>query len=1064
MKKMSSTIIKGLIVAMLGIGLFSSTPSANAQAGIPAGAKITSATLYIYSNTANNYPVNVHRITASWTELGVTWNNFNASYDATVIDTLHPSAVTGWHTADITALMQEWVDGTFPNYGVLLEQGRTPYTSYYSSEYNVPSLRPYFKICYTAAGISNTCVTIQRPAANHVEVFDSYIRDLNPDGNYGNDTILYTGVKSEYLKQTLIRFDFSLLNPAVSIVKYTNGEIASDPDGADVPNINPGDPVTWTYVVTNTGQVRIANTAVTVTDDQNGVSPVFDQEISGNRDSVFDPGEVWSYKATGVAVDLSTPPAGVKVTQGVCTHNQTQPARTAYVNQGTVTVPGASSTAKSSYCNPPLPGISIAKYTNGYAANDPDDADVPEIKPGDPVTWTYVVTNTGNVPVPKGSVTVTDDQTGVSPVFDHEISGNGDTVFDPGEVWLYKATDVAVDLSTPPAGVKVTQGVCTHNQTQPARTAYVNQGTASIPGASSTDKSSYCNPLVPGISIAKYTNGYAANDPDDADVPEIKPGDPVTWTYVVTNTGQVAVDRSNVIVADDQTGVTPAFDHEINGNGDSVFNPGEVWLYKATGIAVDLIMPPAGVKVTQGVCTHNQTQPARTAYVNQGTASIPGASSTDKSSYCNPLLPGISVAKYTNGQSASDPDGADVPQIKPGDPVTWTYVVTNTGNVPVPVASVTVADDQTGVTPAFDHEINGNGDSVFDPGEVWLYKATDVAVDLSTPPAGVKVTQGVCTHNQTQPARTAYVNQGTASIPGASSTDKSSYCNPLYKVYFPMVGGKPAFVVKPWHVAVGFEDLPLATGANDWDYNDWITDIDGFADFDVTANNGLSEIVFNFNPKARGAVFDHTFHIAIQGGTFGSNGTAVLTTYDQNHQVLSSQSSTFVASADNDFVIFPNTSDVFPELTNTYETLPNVPAKRYASLDITFNTPAPFDLASYDFSAPHGGGLFFDPYLYVHYTGEAIHRKDIRMLTVPNAIYKWPEESIRIDQAYPNVTFIAGNPPNITFPSMWWQTYNHCVYDGVLCSLSKTPSTRMVAPGTPGTPVVTPGTPTVTSP
>jgi LruC domain-containing protein len=922
MKKMSSTIIKGLIVAMLGIGLFSSTPSANAQAGIPAGAKITSATLYIYSNTANNYPVNVHRITASWTELGVTWNNFNASYDATVIDTLHPSAVTGWHTADITALMQEWVDGTFPNYGVLLEQGRTPYTSYYSSEYNVPSLRPYFKICYTAAGISNTCVTIQRPAANHEEVFDSFIWDLNPDSNYGNDPGLYTGVINEYLKQTLIRFDFSLLNPAVSIVKSTNGEIASDPDDADVPEIKPGDPVTWTYVVTNTGQVRIANTAVTVTDDQNGVSPVFDQEISGNGDSVFDPGEVWSYKATGVAVDLSTPPAGVKVTQGVCTHNQTQPARTAYVNQGTVTVPGASSTAKSSYCNPPLPGI----------------------------------------------------------------------------------------------------------------------------------------------SIAKYTNGYAANDPDDADVPEIKPGDPVTWTYVVTNTGEVAVDRSNVIVADDQTGVTPAFDHEINGNGDSVFNPGEVWLYKATGIAVDLIMPPAGVKVTQGVCTHNQTQPARTAYVNQGTASIPGASSTDKSSYCNPLLPGISVAKYTNGQSASDPDGADVPQIKPGDPVTWTYVVTNTGNVPVPVASVTVADDQTGVTPAFDHEINGNGDSVFDPGEVWLYKATDVAVDLSTPPAGVKVTQGVCTHNQTQPARTAYVNQGTASIPGASSTDKSSYCNPLYKVYFPMVGGKPAFVVKPWHVAVGFEDLPLATGANDWDYNDWITDIDGFADFDVTANNGLSEIVFNFNPKARGAVFDHTFHIAIQGGTFGSNGTAVLTTYDQNHQVLSSQSSTFVASADNDFVIFPNTSDVFPELTNTYETLPNVPAKRYASLDITFNTPAPFDLASYDFSAPHGGGLFFDPYLYVHYTGEAIHRKDIRMLTVPNAIYKWPEESIRIDQAYPNVTFIAGNPPNITFPSMWWQTYNHCVYDGVLCSLSKTPSTRMVAPGTPGTPVVTPGTPTVTSP
>jgi LruC domain-containing protein len=780
MKKMSSTIIKGLIVAMLGIGIFSSTPSANAQTGIPAGATITSATLYIYSNKTNGYTVNAHRITAAWTELGVTWNNFNASYDPAVIDTLHLSAVPNWYYADITAVMQEWVDGTVPNYGVLLEQGRTPYTSYYSSEYDEPSLRPYFKICYTAAGISNTCVTIQRPGANHVEVFDSYIRDLNPDGNYGNDTILYTGLINSFLKQTLIRFDFSLLNPAVSIAKYTNGQAADDPDGADVPEIKPGDTVTWTYVVTNTGQVRVANTYISVTDDQ--------------------------------------------------------------------------------------------------------------------------------------------------------------------------------------------------------------------------------------------------------------------------------------------IGVTPAYDHEINGNGDSVFDPGEVWLYKATGVAVDLTTPPAGVKVTQGVCTHNQTQPARTAYVNQGTASIPGASSTAKSSYCNPLQPAISIEKYTNGQAASDPDGADVPQIKPGDTVTWTYVVTNTGNVPVPAANVSVTDDQTGVTPAFDHVKSGNADTIFDPGEVWVYVASGVAVNLSNPPAGVKVTQGVCTHNQTQPARTAYVNQGTASLPGASSTAKSSYCNPLFKVYFPTQMGKPAFVVHPWHVAVGFEDLPLATGANDYDYNDWITDIDGFADYDVLANNGLSEIAFNFRPQARGAVFDHTFHIAIPGGTFGSDGTAVLTTFDQNHQVLSSQSSPFVASANTDFVIFPNTSDVFPELTNTYETLPYVPAQRYATLDITFNNPAPFDLTSYNFALPHGGGLFFDPYLYVHYTGEAIHRGDIRILTVPDVIYKWPEESIRIDKAYPNVTFVAGNPPTITFPNMWWLNYNHCVYDGVLCALSTTPSTGTVASGAPGAPVVTPGTPTATTP
>jgi LruC domain-containing protein len=765
MKKTSLTFINGLIIVMLGVGLLFLPSSVKAQAGIPAGATITSATLSIYSTSPMNQTVNIHRITASWTEQGVTWANFAAGYDTTIAATMTPSPI-GWHTADIKAVVQDWVNGTDPNYGILLEQDRTDYTTYNSSEGSDPTLRPKLDICYTAAGISNTCITIQRPGADHLDVLDSYIKDLDPNGNFGNDVNLYSGLLGGFEKQTLIQFDFTLLTPAVSIVKYTNGQVANDPNGGDVPVINPGDPVTWTYEVTNTGEVPIA----------------------------------------------------------------------------------------------------------------------------------------------RSNVSVTDDQTGVTPVFDHVKTGNADTIFDPGEVWVYVATGIAVDLNTPPVGVTVVQGVCTHNQTQPPRTAYVNQGTASIPGATSTAKSSYCNPPVPGISIVKYTNGQVANDPNGGDVPFINPGAPVTWTYKVTNSGQVAVARANVSVTDDQTGVTPVFDHEISGNGNTVFDPGEVWLYKATG----------------------------------------------------------------------------------------------------------------------------------------------TAVNLSAPPTGVKVIKGVCTLNGTRPPSTAYINHGTASIPGASSTAQSSYCNLIYKVYLPF--GAVRFVsptVLPWHVAVGFEDLPQA-GANDYDYNDWITDIDGNANYNG-ANNSLQEIIFNFRPHARGAMYDHTFHILIPHGTFGSNGTAVLTLMDQNHQVISSQSSAFLASADADFIIFPDTSDVFPDLSNTYESKPYVPPQRYATLDITFTNPAPFDLTRYNFNLYHGQGLFFDPYLYVHNTGNTIHRGDIRMLTVPDTTYLWPEEQIRIDYAYPLVTFIPGNPPTINFPNDWWLTHNHCVYDGVPCTLSKAPN---IGPGPQTTPTV----------
>jgi uncharacterized repeat protein (TIGR01451 family) len=53
--------------------------------------------------------------------------------------------------------------------------------------------------------------------------------------------------------------------PGIQIEKATNGEDADDPPG---PTLIVGDPVTWTYVVTNTGDVEL--TGVQVTDDMIG--------------------------------------------------------------------------------------------------------------------------------------------------------------------------------------------------------------------------------------------------------------------------------------------------------------------------------------------------------------------------------------------------------------------------------------------------------------------------------------------------------------------------------------------------------------------------------------------------------------------------------------------------------------------------------------------------------------------------------------------------------------------------------------------------------------------------
>jgi uncharacterized cupredoxin-like copper-binding protein len=56
-------------------------------------------------------------------------------------------------------------------------------------------------------------------------------------------------------------------------------------------------------------------------------------------------------------------------------------------------------------------------------------------------------------------------------------------------------------------------------------------------------------PQDPGIDIEKATNGVDADDANTGDAPQVAPGELVTWTYKVTNTGNVDLD--NVMVTDD---------------------------------------------------------------------------------------------------------------------------------------------------------------------------------------------------------------------------------------------------------------------------------------------------------------------------------------------------------------------------------------------------------------------------------------------------------------------------------------------------------------------------------
>lgn len=184
-------------------------------------------------------------------------------------------------------------------------------------------------------------------------------------------------------------------------------------------------------------------------------------------------------------------------------------------------------------------------------------------------------------------------------------------------------------------------------------------------------------------------------------------------------------------VTDDHTGVTPT--SLLNGDGfnvgdtneDGKLDTNETWIYTAAGVAID------GAYTNKGTASGSFTDSA-------GHTATPTAS--DSSGYIG-VNPAIAIDKVTTGvDSVTVVNGVvtsmhtstgDGLSFLAGYGVTWTYTVTNSGDVAL--ANVAVTDDQPGVSPTAvlqgDHvhnvgDINDNG--LLDVGELDLHGLRDL--------------------------------------------------------------------------------------------------------------------------------------------------------------------------------------------------------------------------------------------------------------------------------------------------------------------------------------------------
>ena len=204
MKLLSQTVL-GFVAGSILLAA-----DASAQVGnIPPGSTVNSAFLTLYVNYASGDTINVHRVTAPWNETTVTWNSFGNAFAPAVAGSFVSSF--GYQSTDLTGLVQSWVNGSQPNYGIMLEQS-AGLSACRASEFTDVAARPKLDIFFTPPGGTLQELVIQRPGAASDSVQDAYIYALTPDTN-SNDDQVFSGLLSDAQTHSLIRFAFTVTSP-----------------------------------------------------------------------------------------------------------------------------------------------------------------------------------------------------------------------------------------------------------------------------------------------------------------------------------------------------------------------------------------------------------------------------------------------------------------------------------------------------------------------------------------------------------------------------------------------------------------------------------------------------------------------------------------------------------------------------------------------------------------------------------------------------------------------------------------------------------------------------------
>jgi uncharacterized repeat protein (TIGR01451 family) len=453
----------------------------------------------------------------------------------------------------------------------------------------------------------------------------------------------------------------------LTIIKVDNHGGSSLP-GAPTGTVMPGDQLTYTITVANSGPDTVSGANFTDPLPANFTSANYSVVLSGGATDSNPTG-------SGNIDDTVTLPGGGSITYTV-TGTVASTAAGVLANTATVTAANRGTTGSTTAIATDVDQITVPP---GFVIIKADDRGgssinglVGTVPPGGELTYTITVTNASSTPVPAANVTDTLPNSFVNGNYTTQLSG-GATDSNPmgsGDIDDTVALPIGGTIVYTVVGMVAPGALGTLTNT--AAVTVASQGAP----ATATDVD---NIAVPAVLTVTKTDDRGGSSSTGA-VGTVAPGNELTYTITVSNTGTLAVTGASVADTLPAGFTDGSYTTQLSGGASDTSPTG-------SGNLDDIAALPVGgsiiYTVTGTVSSSAVGTLTNTATVSSATQGAPVAA-TDVDDIALPSAVTITKTDDRGGASRTGAVGA----VAPGSELTYTIAVTNNSAAPVTGASV----------------------------------------------------------------------------------------------------------------------------------------------------------------------------------------------------------------------------------------------------------------------------------------------------------------------------------------------------------------------------------------